>query len=168
MTAPAPHRQSTDLIQSLGRVLPDLQQNPYAVVPSPPGVPKRASVALIIRILPQYEHWPPDEALSSHPQADLGISPKERLEKFFTQEWVEHGDPEILFIKRAARKGDKWTGHIALPGGGREPADTDDQAAAVRETREEVGLDLSEDRCIPVGNLPQQVVASSWGKVPYV
>lgn len=49
---------------------------------------------------------------------------------------------EVLFIHRAVRAGDTWSGQIAFPGGRREPKDTDLLATAVRETREEVGVDL--------------------------
>src|ERR1041384_6050381 len=49
---------------------------------------------------------------------------------------------EALFIKRAARQGDPWSGQIALPGWRHEPADPDLLATAMRETREEVGIDL--------------------------
>jgi 8-oxo-dGTP pyrophosphatase MutT (NUDIX family) len=64
--------------------------------------------------------------------------------------------------------GDKWNGHVALPGGKRDPEDEDDQAAAAREALEEVGIDLSPENAIAVGNLPQRIVTTSWGKVPYV
>lgn len=50
---------------------------------------------------------------------------------------------ELLFIERAAHKGDPWSGQMALPGGRAEPADVDLAATAERETLEEVGLDLS-------------------------
>src|SRR5262245_51874152 len=50
---------------------------------------------------------------------------------------------ETLFIHRAVRAGDVWSGQIAFPGGRREPSDTDLLATAIRETREEVGVDLS-------------------------
>lgn len=52
-------------------------------------------------------------------------------------------DPSLLFIRRAAHPGDPWSGHVALPGGGRESQDLDLRATAARETREEVGLDLA-------------------------
>jgi 8-oxo-dGTP pyrophosphatase MutT (NUDIX family) len=90
------------------------------------------------------------------------------LNAFFEQDWVKHGDPEVLFIKRATRVGDKWNGHVALPGGKRDPEDADDQVTAAREALEEVGIDLSPDNAIAVGNLPQRIVTTSWGKVPYV
>ena len=53
-------------------------------------------------------------------------------------------DPDsILLIRRADRPGDPWSGHMALPGGRREPADHDLLATAIRETGEEVGLPLT-------------------------
>jgi 8-oxo-dGTP pyrophosphatase MutT (NUDIX family) len=52
-------------------------------------------------------------------------------------------DPDaILLIRRADRPGDPWSGHMALPGGRREPEDPDLLATVVRETREEVGIEL--------------------------
>ncbi len=51
-------------------------------------------------------------------------------------------EPWVLLMRRAQRPGDPWSGHVSLPGGRREPEDTDLLATAVRETREEVGVDL--------------------------
>lgn len=51
--------------------------------------------------------------------------------------------PEVLFIERARKEGDPWSGHMAFPGGRREPGDSDLRVTAERETLEEVGVDLS-------------------------
>ena len=62
---------------------------------------------------------------------------------------VREGELHILMIKRADRKGDPWSGHMAFPGGRMDREDRNGFAAAVRETEEEVGLRLGpEDRCI--------------------
>lgn len=50
--------------------------------------------------------------------------------------------PELLFIERAARAGDPWSGQIAFPGGRTDPVDTAPIETARRETREELGLHL--------------------------
>jgi 8-oxo-dGTP pyrophosphatase MutT (NUDIX family) len=51
--------------------------------------------------------------------------------------------PDLLLIRRAEREGDPWSGHMALPGGHAQESDRDLLATALRETREEVGVDLS-------------------------
>jgi 8-oxo-dGTP pyrophosphatase MutT (NUDIX family) len=50
--------------------------------------------------------------------------------------------PSVLFIERAKREGDPWSGHMAFPGGRMGRSDADARAAAERETREEVGVAL--------------------------
>ncbi len=50
---------------------------------------------------------------------------------------------EALFIHRAVRAGDTWSGQVAFPGGRRERSDTDLLMTAIRETGEEVGVDLA-------------------------
>jgi 8-oxo-dGTP pyrophosphatase MutT (NUDIX family) len=52
------------------------------------------------------------------------------------------GVPEVLFIGRARREGDPWSGHMAFPGGRIDPEDHHPRSTAERETREEVGVDL--------------------------
>jgi len=52
---------------------------------------------------------------------------------------------ELLFIRRADDPRDPWSGHTAFPGGRSEFGDADLVATAVRETREELGLDLTRD-----------------------
>lgn len=61
-------------------------------------------------------------------------------------------DDRVLLMKRTAREGDPWSGHISLPGGGFHVEDRDLLATAIRETREELAIDLSGARML--GSLP--------------
>jgi 8-oxo-dGTP pyrophosphatase MutT (NUDIX family) len=54
-----------------------------------------------------------------------------------------HHEPEVLLIRRAEHPVDPWSGHMAFPGGRHERDDRDLLHTALRETLEEVGLDLS-------------------------
>ena len=60
-------------------------------------------------------------------------------------------DLEALFIRRAEHDADPWSGHLAFPGGRIDPEDVNARAAAIRETLEELSLDLREAK--PLGRL---------------
>lgn len=51
----------------------------------------------------------------------------------------------VLFIKRTENPGDSYSGHVAFPGGKMNDADKDQLDTALRETVEEMGVDLSEN-----------------------
>lgn len=75
---------------------------------------------------------------------------------------------ELLLIRRAERSGDPWSGHMALPGGREDPGDPDPLFTAVRETREEVGIELDGgtvlgrlDDVRPVSGAPR-IAVSAW------
>ena len=51
---------------------------------------------------------------------------------------------EMLFIERSATEGDPWSGQMAFPGGRTSPTDASSAATAIRETKEELGVDLSD------------------------
>ncbi|KAF8942870.1 hypothetical protein BGZ47_006040 [Haplosporangium gracile] len=148
---------------------------------------RRASVAVIIRVRPdhhRYSQYSSTRQQQQDQKTSLGsstgqqgqqqgqlrpiqaIENPESLDEFFDQDWVRTGVPEVLFIERATRKTDRWSGHVALPGGKREEADEDDQETAARETLEEIGLDLSDltqFRCL--GALDDRELWTSFGRV---
>lgn len=58
----------------------------------------------------------------------------------------------ILLIKRIERSNDPWSGQIGFPGGHKSSEDVDLLETAVRETNEEVGIQLGRDEllgCLP-------------------
>lgn len=76
---------------------------------------------------------------------------------------------ELLFIRRAEHPRDPWSGHMGLPGGRVDPADPGPFGTAVRETQEEIGVDLARDARsigrlsevrthLPLGRPPHSVV----------
>ena len=71
----------------------------------------------------------------------------------------EATDLHVCLIRRAEHGPDRWSGHMALPGGRVESFDPSARAAAIRETREEVGLLL--DRAPYLGSLESLPVSSA-------
>ena len=53
------------------------------------------------------------------------------------------GGLELLFIRRAEHPQDPWSGQMAFPGGRAEDGEEDLKTTAVRETVEEIGVDLA-------------------------
>lgn len=77
---------------------------------------------------------------------------------------VRQGELHILMIKRAERKGDPWSGHMAFPGGRMDPDDAHGFAVANRETREEIGIRLAScATCI--GRLSELRARPRWGRL---
>ncbi|CAD6976580.1 unnamed protein product [Tilletia controversa] len=87
-----------------------------------------------------------------------------QLESFFAKPWVQRGTPELLYIKRASRTGDNWSAHVAFPGGRAEPSDENGLYTAMRETWEEVGVDLAEPEFVSIGQLDDREITTSLGK----
>ena len=80
---------------------------------------------------------------------------------------VREGDEwHLLFIRRAANERDRHSGQVAFPGGAREAADADACATALREAREEIGLDPT--RVALLGELSPYVTVSHYHVTPVV
>ncbi len=65
-------------------------------------------------------------------------------------------DLNVCLIRRAEHESDRWSGHVALPGGRVDPIDLSPREAAIRETREEVGLRV--ERSPYLGSLGAQPI----------
>ena len=65
---------------------------------------------------------------------------------------IANDKPAALFIKRTENPGDSYSGHVAFPGGKMSEADNSPLDTAVRETVEEVGINLNDDS-ICIGRL---------------
>jgi 8-oxo-dGTP pyrophosphatase MutT (NUDIX family) len=94
--------------------------------------------------------WDWDEvrrALASRPHEEVAEAVKSRaaVSLVFRDPGPGATVPELLFIRRAEHPLDPWSGQMAFPGGRREPQDGSMLETAIRETREEVGLDLARD-----------------------
>ena len=59
---------------------------------------------------------------------------------------------QVLFVKRAEKTTDPWSGQTALPGGKRNPEDRDMKETVIRETIEETGINLL-DGCHFLGEM---------------
>lgn len=75
------------------------------------------------------------------------------------------GEEEVLFIRRSVNPKDPWSGNVALPGGRQDADDNgDDEATAIRETREEVGLDITGAEWERLGRIVDDRMIQSRGK----
>jgi len=77
-----------------------------------------------------------------HPARDLSS----QLSDYACVALILRGDSmenlEVGFILRAANPLDRWSGQLAFPGGRSEAFDLNDVQTALRETKEEIGLEL--------------------------
>ena len=99
------------------------------------------------------------EVQAHDPQPELGTL--RAAVALIVRQHDERG-PEVLFIRRAEHPRDPWSGHMAFPGGREEPSDGELLQTAIRETREEVSLDLSAHAAL-LGRL-QELPAMARGK----
>lgn len=85
-----------------------------------------------------------EQRLNAHRAKDLPRVASARRAAVAAILRYEREAPEVLLMKRVERPDDRWSGQVSFPGGREEDVDEDLLATALREVREEVGLDLSE------------------------
>eukprot|EP00871_Galdieria_phlegrea_P002084 jgi/Galph1/2877/GphlegSOOS_G1502.1 len=106
---------------------------------------RRAAVAIILRF--------------AFLQEDIPDSARSSLDEFLHYVKVKVKSPlQILYIKRSLQHNDPWSGHVAFPGGRQEPGETDLQTA-IRETKEEIGIDLgNRNQFICIGRISDREI----------
>ena len=111
-----------------------------------------------------------DEKLVARAAVTLVLRPAETASSGDGPDAGEGLAADLLFIQRAEFDGDPWSGHMALPGGRREPQDADLRATAIRELEEETALVLSRESIL--GRLDERVPGNpalpAIGITPYV
>lgn len=118
--------------------------------------------------------WVLQEALANYAADpdDPPFRPGETLQAAVSVVLRSAEELELLLIKRARMEGDPWSGHMALPGGRRDETDENLLDTAIRETREEVSISLSDSGSIHLGRLekvsPQSARLPSLSIHPFV
>ncbi|CCM00341.1 uncharacterized protein FIBRA_02371 [Fibroporia radiculosa] len=168
--------QEPSIIPLLSRALHHIRSTPPRIIASPATQPRRAAVALIIRVSPPASYTPASPTLPPQLQTSSASSPSS-LTDFFQLDWVNApgARPEILFLRRdkpdvgdashmSGSSPRAKEAHVAFPGGKTDQGDEGGMYTAMRQTWEEIGLDLAESAYTPIGQLDDREVTTSLGK----
>ncbi|KZT06285.1 uncharacterized protein LAESUDRAFT_700637 [Laetiporus sulphureus 93-53] len=165
------------IVPLLSRALHHIRSTPPRVIASPATQPRRAAVALIIRVSPPPSYTINPQNTGSQPGSPA-LAPASSLTEFFQLDWINAlgAQPEILFLRRdrpeLSADAGRMSGsgprtreaHVAFPGGKTEEGDEGGMYTAMRQTWEEIGLDLAESAYTPIGQLDDREVTTSLGK----
>ena len=109
-------------------------------------------------------HLPDDDAL--HRNSDAGAAQAVNQAAVLIPLVHHQQQWQILFIRRAHNDRDRHSGQVAFPGGRLERSDTSHEAAALRETHEEIGVDPSLVNV--VGKIDPYITVSDYQVTPVV
>ena len=79
---------------------------------------------------------------------------------------VDHGDDATVILTRRADRLKSHSGQVAFPGGRIDPTDASPEAAALRETAEEIGL--GKEHIEIIGRIPDYVSGSGYRIAPFL
>ncbi|EJD04422.1 uncharacterized protein FOMMEDRAFT_140381 [Fomitiporia mediterranea MF3/22] len=157
----------SSIVAALSRAVHRIRVTPPRIIASPKTQPRRAAVALIIRVVPS-----PFASQSSLQNVHV----PETLSDFFSLDWVNEpgATAEILFLRRDAPQSENSVvqntprnvedAHLAFPGGRMEEGDEGGLYTAMRQTWEEIGIDLAEKDFMLIGQLDDREITTSLGK----
>ena len=118
---------------------------------------RRSAVAVVVR-----SSAPP----RSHPLQRLDQEQRQQNKTKSDPGTIGCCDFEVLFVRRADNPGDPWSGQVSFPGGKQDVADGGcDRSTAVRETFEEIGVDLRAPRFVYLGQIDDRSAFSRGTKV---
>ncbi|KAI9059694.1 hypothetical protein FKP32DRAFT_1136212 [Trametes sanguinea] len=188
----AANKEPNPIVPLLSRALHRIRSTPPRIIASPATQPRRAAVAIILRVAPPPNWVFPPPQQSPDGNSSPANAPAPSLSEFFQQDWVNApgARPEILFLRRDrpdGNDGGRMSGsgpntreaHVAFPGGKTEEGDEgglytgeychaifshETSSPAMRQTWEEIGLDLAESSYTPVGQLDDREITTSLGK----
>ena len=130
--------------------------------PLPPAVPQqRLAPDAIRRRFAEPPSWEPEQISDRMRLRDGPPRPAAVLVPL-----VAHASEVTVLLTRRTLTLRSHSGQVAFPGGGREPGDTDPVHTALRETREEVGIDP--DGVEVIGQLPEYLTGTGYQVTPIV
>jgi 8-oxo-dGTP pyrophosphatase MutT (NUDIX family) len=145
--------QRNEVIQRLGKVAPGIRSAPGTTLGTTPPAPRVFDA--------RAEAQRGDHDLNPGMQPDRALTAAAVLVPL-----IDRADGLTVLLTRRAEHLHDHAGQVSFPGGRVEPEDHDAAAAALREAREEVGLDPQ--RVNLVGRLDTYVTRTGFEVIPWV